>query len=109
MILQAKRPAVLFHANSRHIRTITSKTPETEYWQDGSLKRRKLADGFWTGNSSYDLAGRLLTVDNDNSTANASNGVSLENGISTSALVPKRVVVIARRKSKLQLPPLTSH
>jgi RHS repeat-associated protein len=38
----------------------------SEYWHDGSLKRRKLADGFWTGNYSYDLAGRLVAINNDN-------------------------------------------
>ena len=56
-----------------------SKTLETEYWQDGSLKRKRLADGFWTGNSSYDLAGRFLSLDNDNSATNTSNGVNTSN------------------------------
>jgi YD repeat-containing protein len=69
MILQAKRPSILFRANSRRLRALTSKTLETEYWQDGSLKRRKLADGVWTGNHSYDLAGRLAAIDNANATS----------------------------------------
>jgi RHS repeat-associated protein len=47
----------------------TTKTLETEYWPDGSLKRKKLADGTWTGQFSYDLAGRLATIDNANATS----------------------------------------
>ncbi len=43
MILQAGRPAVLFRANSRRPRSLTCKTLETEYWQYGSLKRKRLA------------------------------------------------------------------
>ena len=35
-----------------------------EYYADGSLKRKQLADGTWTGNNVYDLAGRLITLDN---------------------------------------------
>ena len=77
MILQARRPPVFVCANSRHTRALTSKTLETEYWQNGSLKRRKLADGFWTGISSYDPAGRLLALDNDSS------GMGLESGTLT--------------------------
>ncbi len=37
-----------------------------EYWPDGALKRKKLADGTWTGQYSYDLAGRLYSVANAN-------------------------------------------
>ncbi len=48
---------------------ITTQSLETEYWLDGSLKRRKLADGVWTGNFSYDLAGRLAAIDNANATS----------------------------------------
>jgi RHS repeat-associated protein len=35
-----------------------------EYWADGSLKRKQRADGAWTGDHTYDLAGRLYAVDN---------------------------------------------
>jgi RHS repeat-associated protein len=35
-----------------------------EYWPDGALKRRQAPDGVWSGNYSYDLAGRLLSIDN---------------------------------------------
>ena len=35
-----------------------------DYWPDGSLKRKQLADGTWTGNTVYDLAGRLASMDN---------------------------------------------
>jgi RHS repeat-associated protein len=41
----------------------------TEYWPDGSLKRKQLADGSWTGEYRYDLAGRLTTIDNANVTS----------------------------------------
>jgi RHS repeat-associated protein len=37
-----------------------------EYWPDGSLKRKKMADGTLTGQYSYDLAGRLNAVANSN-------------------------------------------
>jgi RHS repeat-associated protein len=37
-----------------------------EYWTDGSVKRKLLADGTWTGQYSYDLAGRLNAVANAN-------------------------------------------
>jgi YD repeat-containing protein len=40
-----------------------------DYWPDGSLKRKQLADGTWTGNTVYDLAGRLASLDNANSTS----------------------------------------
>ncbi len=43
--------------------TIT-KTIGTDYWPDGSLKRKLLADNTWTGNYAYDLAGRLASIDN---------------------------------------------
>jgi RHS repeat-associated protein len=45
------------------------RTTETEYWPDGSVKRKKLADGTWTGQFSYDLAGRLAAIDNANTTS----------------------------------------
>ena len=37
-----------------------------EYWADGSVKRKLLADGIWTGQYTYDLAGRLNAVANSN-------------------------------------------
>jgi RHS repeat-associated protein len=43
--------------------TIT-RTIGTDYWPDGSLKRKQLADNTWTGNYTYDLAGRLTAIDN---------------------------------------------
>jgi RHS repeat-associated protein len=45
------------------------RTTETEYWPDGSIRRKKLADGTWTGQFSYDIAGRLATIDNANATS----------------------------------------
>jgi RHS repeat-associated protein len=41
-----------------------SRTIGTDYWPDGSLKRKLLADNTWTGNYTYDLAGRLTAIDN---------------------------------------------
>jgi RHS repeat-associated protein len=43
-----------------------TKTLAYEYWPDGSIKRKQLADGTWTGQYSYDLAGRLLSIANAN-------------------------------------------
>jgi hypothetical protein len=40
-----------------------------EYWPDGAIKRKQLADGTWTGQYLYDLAGRLTTIDNANTTS----------------------------------------
>ena len=37
-----------------------------EYWADGSLMRKRLADGSWTGTYVYDIAGRLLSIGNAN-------------------------------------------
>jgi YD repeat-containing protein len=53
----------------------TTRVLETAYWEDGSVKTRKLADGFVTGLYTYDLAGRLAAINNDNSASNANNGV----------------------------------
>ena len=39
-----------------------TKTLAYDYWPDGSLKRKRLADDVWTGNHSYDLAGRLAAI-----------------------------------------------
>ena len=50
--------------------TPVNKTLCFEYWPDGSVKRRQLADASWTGDYSYDAAGRLYSVDN----ASAANG-----------------------------------
>ena len=36
----------------------------TDYWIDGSVKRKQLADSTWTGEFGYDLAGRLASIDN---------------------------------------------
>jgi RHS repeat-associated protein len=44
-------------------------TLETQYWPDGSLRKKQLADGTWTGEYRYDLAGRLATFDNANTTS----------------------------------------
>jgi RHS repeat-associated protein len=41
-----------------------TKTLAYEYWPDGSVKRKQMADGTWTGQYSYDLAGRLLSIAN---------------------------------------------
>lgn len=35
-----------------------------EYWLDGSLKRKQMADGNWSGLYAYDLAGRLSSIAN---------------------------------------------
>ena len=40
-----------------------------DYYVDGSLKRKQLADGTWTGDNVYDLAGRLASMDNANTTS----------------------------------------
>jgi RHS repeat-associated protein len=37
-----------------------------EYWPDGTLKRKQLADGTWTGSYLYDPAGRLASIGNAN-------------------------------------------
>lgn len=37
-----------------------------EYWPDGAVKRRQLADGSWTGEYRYDEAGRLYSIGNAN-------------------------------------------
>ncbi|MEY3083164.1 MAG: hypothetical protein RJA94_3149, partial [Pseudomonadota bacterium] len=37
-----------------------------EYWPDGTLKRKQLADGTWTGTYRYDEAGRLFSIGNAN-------------------------------------------
>jgi YD repeat-containing protein len=47
----------------------TPRTLNYEYWPDGSIKRKQLADGTWTGQYLYDLAGRLTTIDNANPTS----------------------------------------
>ncbi|MCA3556536.1 FG-GAP-like repeat-containing protein, partial [Aestuariivirga sp.] len=41
-------------------------TQSFEYWPDGSLRRKLLADGSWTGVYSYDAAGRLFSIGNAN-------------------------------------------
>jgi RHS repeat-associated protein len=40
-----------------------------EYWANGALKRKQLPDGQWTGDHTYDLAGRLAAIDNLNTTS----------------------------------------
>ncbi len=37
-----------------------------EYYPDGSLKRKQLPDGTWTGIHAYDTGGRLYSIDNAN-------------------------------------------
>jgi RHS repeat-associated protein len=44
----------------------TGKSLNYDYWIDGSVKRKQLADGTWTGQYLYDLAGRLQSVANSN-------------------------------------------
>jgi YD repeat-containing protein len=44
----------------------TGKSLNYDYWIDGSVKRKQLADGSWTGQYVYDLAGRLQSVANSN-------------------------------------------
>lgn len=41
-------------------------THSFEYWPDGTLKRKRLADGSWTGLYGYDAAGRLTSIGNAN-------------------------------------------
>ncbi len=41
-------------------------TQRFEYWPDGTLKRKQLADGSWTGTYLYDPAGRLASIGNAN-------------------------------------------
>jgi YD repeat-containing protein len=59
------------HLTSRRFLNINGATKMLgyDYWPDGSLKRKQLADGVWTGNFAYDLAGRLASVDDDTSPA----------------------------------------
>jgi RHS repeat-associated protein len=45
-----------------------TKTLAYEYWKDGSIKQKRLADGLLTGVHTYDLAGRLISIDNENDT-----------------------------------------
>ncbi len=40
-----------------------------EYYPDGSLKRKQLPDGTWTGVHTYDTGGRLTSIDNANPTS----------------------------------------
>jgi RHS repeat-associated protein len=58
----AGRPAKVSHANING----NTYALETRYWADGSVKRKRLADGAWTGNFTYDLAGRLASFNNAN-------------------------------------------
>ncbi len=37
-----------------------------EYWPDGSIKRKLMANNTWTGQYTYDLAGRLQSIANAN-------------------------------------------
>jgi YD repeat-containing protein len=39
---------------------------ESVFWPDGSLRKKKLADGSWTGDFVYDRAGRLSSIGNAN-------------------------------------------
>ena len=40
------------------------KTAAYEYWPSGQLRRKLLPDGTWTGDFTYDSAGRLTAIDN---------------------------------------------
>jgi hypothetical protein len=40
------------------------RTLASEYWANGAVKRKQMADGTWTGNHIYDAAGRLSSIDN---------------------------------------------
>ncbi len=42
---------------------------ETQYWLDGTVKRKRLANGTWTGQFAHDLVGRLASFDNANLTS----------------------------------------
>ena len=55
--------------------TFIEKHTSTDYWPDGQVKSRKLADGFETGDYLYDAAGRLVSIDNDNTVTNPGNAV----------------------------------
>ena len=41
-----------------------TKTLAYDYWPNGALRRKKLADGTWSGDHSYDPAGRLTGLAN---------------------------------------------
>jgi YD repeat-containing protein len=45
-------------------KALPSNILRSRYWADGSLRSRKTADGKWTGDYVYDLAGRLASIDN---------------------------------------------
>jgi hypothetical protein len=42
-----------------------------EYYPNGSLKRKQLPDGTWTGVHTYDAAGRLSSIDNANAASSS--------------------------------------
>lgn len=50
-----------------------------EYWPDGLIKRKRLADGTWSGAYLYDEAGRLASIGN----ANAPSGTEPQQYISS--------------------------
>jgi RHS repeat-associated protein len=47
----------------------TNRVLNFEYWPDGSLKRKQRADGVWTGQHNYTLAGELFSIDNATTTS----------------------------------------
>ena len=60
-----------FWVQETHVNPTGAATPQDkilafDYWPDGSIKRKQLADGTWTGQFSYDLAGRLASIGNAN-------------------------------------------
>jgi YD repeat-containing protein len=49
----------------RHVGLAGSdRTLGSDYYANGQLRRKQLADGTWTGDYAYDQAGRLLAIDN---------------------------------------------
>ena len=59
-------------ARERHIGVAgQDRTLSFDYWPNGQLKRKQLADGSWTGDHVYDAAGRLFSIGNA-ATASAS-------------------------------------
>jgi YD repeat-containing protein len=46
-----------------------NKTLNTEYWPDGSVKRKQSADGVWSGQYNYDFRGLLYSIDNATATS----------------------------------------
>ncbi|MDE2385444.1 MAG: VCBS repeat-containing protein [Alphaproteobacteria bacterium] len=80
----AGREALATHVNPTGAAPPKDVALASEYWPDGALKRKQLADGTWSGLYTYDLAGRLNAVANAN-TASATEPASFVSATSYNA------------------------